>query len=82
MTADQKIAIDKLVKETAQDPELIKLVRDIEAGPNTTKGNYGRYMSVLSGFKDKSAVLIMAQALKRAGGNAEGINAAQMFITG
>ena len=68
--------IDRL----AADPDTQELVKTIESGIKTTQGNYGLYMSFLSGIKDKNARLIMSKVFIRAGANPSGVNAAMKII--
>ena len=64
---------ERLIRSLAKD--LGPLVEEIEAGVPTTKDNYNRYMSVLSGFKGNYR-LACAVALIRAGAPRAGVNTA------
>ena len=81
--AEVKAKMEGLIADFAKDPDVISAVKQIESGPKTTKGNYGRYMSFLSPYqKDRTALHIMSQAMKRAGGDAFGIDSAISLMTG
>ncbi len=40
--------LEKVASATASDPDIIAAVKKIESGVKTTRGNYGRYMALLS----------------------------------
>ena len=77
----------ELVKEMAQDmkPSVDKieaLVDKIEASVMTTKNHYGRYMELLSHFKDSVAKQVICLAMIECGGNAQGIRDAYKLTEG
>ena len=53
-------------------------VQAIESSVKTTKDHYGRYLSILTTFKDKgdNFVLIVANSLIKAGANKAGVTSA------
>ena len=72
--------LDKVIDQLAADSDTQELVKTIESGIKTTAGNYGRYLSLLSGIKDKNARLIMSEAFIRAGADSSGVHAAMKII--
>ncbi len=56
--------------------DLADFVKATEAGPEITQYHYGQYMSVLGMAKDGGSRKIIALALKQAGANHQGVDAA------
>lgn len=72
MTKD-KGNLDSMILDLASDLE--PLVSEIESGTKTTKGNYGRYMGLLSALaNNKESAQIMALAMIKAGANKQGVS--------
>lgn len=73
--------VEKMVRSLL--PDIQPIVDQIEAGPKTTKGHYGRYMASLSRLtKDQNMMIVLAVTMIRAGGDQYGINAAIKICTG
>lgn len=72
-----------LTAKIASDPELKRLVSEIETSPATTKGHYDRYTNILIGFNRHGTVMVclVADALKKAGANEFGVDSAVRIIT-
>ena len=70
----------ELVKEMAVDMK--PSVDKIEASVMTTKNHYGRYMELLSHFKDSVAKQVICLAMIECGGNAQGIRDAYKLTEG
>ena len=79
-TASQKAATLKVVETMAADPDVIALVKKIESGSKTTQGNYGRYMTLLSGIADRTNRTILAAAFISAGADSGGVKSAMRII--
>ena len=77
---DQLKKINSAIDDLARDPDIIKIVSDIEGRIKTTKGHYGDYMAFLTNFKDRTSLYIMSQALIKAGADQEGISGALMIL--
>ena len=85
MTNETKEKIKNAINELSKDADIVALVKSIENEPiATTKGHYGRYMSVLGQWGNDSRVMldIVAQALINAGANRFGVLSAKGLITG
>ena len=79
----QKEKLDSMIKEFSKDKDIIKIVNQIEHGMKTTQYNYGRYLQFLTPYaKDKTALYIISEALKLAGGNIQGIQSAIKILIG
>jgi hypothetical protein len=66
----------QFVNEFAADPDIVKLVADIEAKPATTRNHYGDYgaaLSKLSGGR-KVVAQLLGLAFVKAGANSQGVN--------
>jgi hypothetical protein len=68
------------IEDTARD--LKPLVDKIEASPMMTRGHYGRYLSILSQFSDKTARRICYLAILDCGANRDGAADAMVIIEG
>jgi len=79
-TPEQKTATLKAVDTMAKDPDVIALVKKIESGIKTTQGNYGQYMTMLSGIADRTNRTILAAAFISAGADSGGVKAAMRII--
>jgi hypothetical protein len=79
-STDQKLKLEAAIDDLARDPDIKKIVADIEGRIKTTKGHYGDYMSFLTNFKDRTSLYIMSQALLKAGADQEGISGALMIL--
>ena len=82
-TPEQAKQIDKInqcIKSFNNDPDIIKIIKDINNRTQTTQNNYGDYMNILSPIKDKVSRYILSQALINNGGNINGINSALQII--
>ena len=66
---------EKFVNDFAADPDIQKMVKDIEAKPATTRNHYGDYGAALSQLSQgrKAVAQLLALAFVKAGGNAQGI---------
>ena len=73
---NQLLKLDKVIKEMAEDKDLIALVKSIEGSIKTTQNHYGRYMPVLSMAKNKLERYVISESLKMAGANSQGVNSA------
>ena len=76
--------VEKVSAIMSTDPDIIKMVKDIEGGIKTTKDNYGRYMGFLSNFTSQSKLMVIgvAKGMKLAGGNVNGIDWAVKLLVG
>ena len=74
--------INKAIALMATDPDIQRQVKKIEFGIKTTKGNYGKYMSFLSNFKEKTARYIISQAMLKAGADQYGVALSMTLIEG
>jgi len=74
--------ISKAIALMAKDSDIQRHVQKIECGTKTTKGNYGKYMSFLSNFKEKTARYIISQAMLEAGANQYGVAWSMKLIEG
>lgn len=83
-TAERGDKIQKAIAQMAIDPDIIELVRTIEAKPKTTKGHYGDYMHFLTPFTKQGRTMtgIIAEALIKAGADAYGVQYAVLIVTG
>ena len=82
-TSDQKTQqnkIQQIIKSLDNDPDIMKVIKDIEESVKTTQNHYGRYMSFLSSFKTDVSFYIMSETLKRNGGNLQGIRSALSIL--
>ena len=80
MSNQDKTVIDRAIARLAADSDIQALVQDIESGIKTTQGHYGKYLSLLSGIKEKNTRHILSQALIRVGADAHGVNSAMRII--
>ena len=66
----------KFVDDFAADPDVQKMVAEIEAKPATTQHRYGDYGAKLSGLSqgNKTIAQLLALAFVKAGGNYIGVN--------
>lgn len=85
--AEIKAAWDKvngLIAEFAIDPDVKKIVADIEGGMETTQYHYGDYMAALSPYAKKGpmALHILSKAMVKAGGDPDGIAWAVKLLKG
>lgn len=83
MTKEQEEKLKFVIDSLANDSDIIKLVRDIEAGPMTTKNHYGDYGAAISALANgsRTTAYVISQAMKKAGGSVEGIDwAVRLFI--
>ena len=71
-------AIDRISDEILSD--VTELVASIEAKPETTKGHYGDYLSLITSYQGifRPAVYL---ALKKAGANPEGLEGVRMILS-
>jgi len=76
LTNEQQEKVNKAVDLMAKDPDILKIVREIEASPKTTKGHYGRYMHFIGNFASQPGMvrLVIAPALKKAGADPYGVD--------
>lgn len=86
-TLEKKVensVIESAINELAKDTDILALVKSIESGVKTTKGNYGRYMQVLGqwGNGSKTMLYVVSQALKRAGADSYGVDWAVKLLNG
>ncbi len=56
------------------------IVQGIETSIKTTQDHYGRYLSILTQFKDKQMRSIVVKALIQAGANQAGVNSALKIL--
>lgn len=81
--AEKEEKIKAAIQDLARDPDIIKIVKDIEGRIKTTRGHYGDYMSFLTNFqKDRVMLYIMSEALLKAGADHQGISGALMVLKG
>ena len=79
----QKDKIKTIVKELSIDQDIVEFVSNTEKRLATTQDHYGDYMNFLSKFDSRPGqVYIMAMALKAAGANVAGVNAAVRILKG
>jgi len=66
----------QLITDLANDFK--PFIDEIEKGIKTTQNNYGRYMSIISGFSkgNKTVGQVIGLALIEAGANAKGVQSA------
>jgi hypothetical protein len=80
--AEQKEKLEAAIQKMADDPDIIAVVRSIESGVKTTKGNYGRYMTVLTPFaQDRISLFVVSRAMLRLGADPYGIQWAIKLIS-
>ena len=78
---EKKAKIQAAIKDLGTDPDIIKIVADIEGRIKTTQGHYGDYMAFLTNFqKDRVMLYIMSEALLMAGADHQGISGALMIL--
>jgi len=80
MSNQDKLIIEQAIARLAADSDVKALVQDIESGIKTTQGHYGKYLSLLSGIKEKNTRHILSQALISVGADAHGVNSAMRII--
>jgi RNA binding exosome subunit len=80
MNQQQFNALKELI--TDMKPELQPVVNKIEASPETTKGHYGDYMTLISGSSNgsKTAAQIIVLALIACKANEFGVNEAYKLL--
>ena len=72
-----------LISEFSKDKDIVDTVALIEGRMMSTKGHYGDYMSFLAPYQAKpTALYIISEALRIAGGNSEGIAWAVKLLKG
>ena len=78
---DRKIKMQELIEAYANEllPEAKIMVENINKKPETTKGHYGEYLSILSGLHGLS-LFAMSRALILAGADHEGMQGASMIL--
>ena len=82
ITAQQQ-KINNAIESLSKDEDIIEQVRIIESSFKTTRDNYGSYLSILTPFaSDKVMLFIFSSALKKAGGNTNGIQSAIKILIG
>lgn len=83
MTTEQTQKINKAIDNLGQDPDMRALVQEIESGIKTTKGNYGKYMEILTPHVGSKAMLyVVGQALIKAGADSYGVAWATRILKG
>jgi hypothetical protein len=84
MTTLQKDKIETAIDTLSKDEDIVALVKEIEGGVSTTKGNYGKYMQVMTQWGNASPVMldIVSRALVRAGADSYGVSWAKRIING
>ena len=80
MSNQDQTVIDHAIAHLTAESAVKALVQDIESGIKTTKGHYGKYLSLLSGIKEKNTRHILSQALISVGADAHGVNSAMKII--
>ena len=75
MTSQLSPVHQKFVEAFSTDPDIIKMVQDIEAKPETTRNHYGDYGSALSRLSQgrKIVAQLLSLAFVKAGANAQGV---------
>ena len=75
MTTPLNAVQQKFVDDFAADPDIQKMVQDIEAKPATTRNHYGDYGAALSMLSQgrKVVVQLLALAFVKAGANQTGV---------
>ena len=74
LNAATKAIIDDMAKT------LKPVVHAIETSIKTSQNHYGRYLSILTQFKDKQMRGIVVKALIQAGANQAGVNSALKIL--
>jgi hypothetical protein len=83
METETKNKLSDAIVQLSKDKDVIDVVSEIENGVKTTKDHYGKYMQFLTPYvKDKISLYVISEALKIAGGNAQGINSALILLKG
>lgn len=83
MTKEQEEKLKMVIDSLASDPDIVKLVREIEARPLTTQYHYGDYGTAISALANgsRTTAYVISQAMKKAGGSVEGIDwAVRLFV--
>jgi hypothetical protein len=72
---EQQTKAQKLILEMASDPDIIAIVKSIEARVATTQNHYGDYGAALNHLSngDKAIAKFLALAFIHAGGNKIGV---------
>jgi hypothetical protein len=82
-TIEQNEKVALLIEELSKDPDVIKIVKDIEGKIMTTQDHYGDYMEFLSQYsKSMTELYIISKAMIKAGANANGVSWAVKLLKG
>ena len=75
--------MEVLATDISNEPDIIKMVKEIEGRPATTQNHYGDYMAFLSPIsKDRIVLEVMGMALVKVGANPQGIAWANRILVG
>jgi len=80
MSNQDQTVIESSIALLAADSDLQALVQKVESDTKTTKGHYGKYLSLLVDIKDQNTRYILSQAFIKAGADAYGVNSAMKII--